>query len=158
MVVTRGLLCPVHLATTLHWQLSEHLWEDITNALQSCSKELLCFCSASRWFPHRCSEGCQWIVVVRWMGSCMPLMQLVFNTKANLSCNHTCHCKNTTVVLTKFGHLSCSSYGHGMHALLLSPCAIHRCKQVMRWQLYCCCNDVVYTVKDRVLLYHQWLK
>jgi len=41
-VVTRGLLCPVHLTTTLHWQLSEHLWEDITNALQSCSKELLC--------------------------------------------------------------------------------------------------------------------
>jgi len=47
---------------------SEHLWEDITNALQSYSKELLCCYSASRWFPHRCSEGCQCSVVVRWTG------------------------------------------------------------------------------------------
>ena len=66
---------PVHLTTTIHWQCSEHLWGVVTNVLHSCSKELVI-----RWEKHRCYEGFQCIVVVRWTG------QLLETTNLFLQC------------------------------------------------------------------------
>ena len=54
----------------------------ITNALQSCSKELV-----TRWVNHKYYKAFQRIVVVRWTGQ-LPLsflLRLVSITKANLS-------------------------------------------------------------------------
>ena len=75
----------------------------ITNALQCCCEELSC-CSCNRWFPHRCSEGCQCVVVVRLTASSLwgCLMQLVLNTKANLprplSLQLACNQRNYSVI------------------------------------------------------------
>ena len=45
--------------------------------------------NTNRWFPHRCSEGCQYVVVVRWLHGQLPLIFALFNyslmPKINLS-------------------------------------------------------------------------
>ena len=38
---------------------------DTLTTLRTSLKELV---STSRWYPHRCSEGCQYVVVVKWTG------------------------------------------------------------------------------------------
>jgi len=64
--ITTYCNCPVHLTTTIHWQRSERLWGNHYMHFKGTSVLLY----ASRWFPHRRSDGCQCIVAihVRWTG------------------------------------------------------------------------------------------
>ena len=51
------------------------------------------------------------------------------------------------------GHLSYSSYSHGMHLLIMCHCNTHSCEQVMGWQRHCNFNNVVSTV---IVTINQW--
>ena len=52
----------------IHWQPAERLWKSHYKCFFKVAVSNFHPLDASRWFPHRCSEGCQCVVVARWTG------------------------------------------------------------------------------------------
>ena len=109
--VVRGLLCPVHFTTTLHWQFQNICEKILQMHFKVAVRNFYVFIVQA---GDSLTDALR-VVIVLWLkdelGSC-PLgcfMQLVFNTKANLTGNHCLSNLSATRVTTHRSQIGMST-------------------------------------------------